>query len=183
MLSHSGPLGLVHRLLNVELLPFGCISTKDRELMQLETVQEGHPLSRTPTFGHLTIYCSPQVMLVHLAADAIPLGLCVAGQQVPQLLIRLGNCLVVRLLGFLEHLISLLNLHLAGHNVYRRQDGVSRLRGFLEILERLRPSYNSLGECPALLGQPLLLDYAKDCNDMRNVFLGVPPGENRDTEV
>ncbi len=33
MLSHSGPLGLVHHLLNVELLPFGCISTEDCELM------------------------------------------------------------------------------------------------------------------------------------------------------
>jgi hypothetical protein len=87
MLLHSGPLGLAHHLLNVEPLPFGSVSTKDHELMQLETVQEGHPHSRTPTFGHLTIYCSPQVTLVHLAADAIPLGLCVAGQQVPQLLI------------------------------------------------------------------------------------------------
>ena len=33
MLSHSSPLGLAHRLLNVELLPFGCISTEDCELM------------------------------------------------------------------------------------------------------------------------------------------------------
>ncbi len=33
MLSHSGPLGLAHRLLNVEPLPFGSISTKDCELM------------------------------------------------------------------------------------------------------------------------------------------------------
>ncbi len=33
MLSHSGPLGLAHRLLNIELLPFGCISTEDCELM------------------------------------------------------------------------------------------------------------------------------------------------------
>jgi hypothetical protein len=33
MLSHSGSLGLVHRLLNVEPLPFGCISTEDCELM------------------------------------------------------------------------------------------------------------------------------------------------------
>jgi hypothetical protein len=33
MLSHSGPLGLVHCLLNVEPLPFGSVSTKDRELM------------------------------------------------------------------------------------------------------------------------------------------------------
>ncbi len=59
MLWHSGPLGLVHRLLNVELLPFGCISNEDCELMQLKTVSEGHPLSQTPTFGHLTVYCSP----------------------------------------------------------------------------------------------------------------------------
>jgi hypothetical protein len=32
MLLHSGPLGLAHRLLNVEPLPFGCISTEDCEL-------------------------------------------------------------------------------------------------------------------------------------------------------
>jgi hypothetical protein len=104
MLSHSGPLRLVHRLLNVEPLPFGSVSTKDRELMKLETVQEGHPCSRMPTFGHLTVYCSPRVTLVHLAADTIPLGLCITGQQVPQLLIQLGNCLVMSPLGFLEHL-------------------------------------------------------------------------------
>ncbi len=59
-------------------------------------------------------------MLVHLVADAIPLGLCIAGQQVPQLLVRLGNCLVVSLLGFLEHLLGLLNLHLVGRNIYGR---------------------------------------------------------------
>ena len=57
-------------------------------------------------------------MLVHLAADAIQLGLCVAGQQVPQLLVRLGDCLVISSLDFLEHLMSLLNLHLVGRNVY-----------------------------------------------------------------
>jgi hypothetical protein len=118
MLSHSGPLGLVHRLLNVELLPFGCISTEDCELMQLETVQEGRPRLRTPTYGCLTIHCSPQVTLVHLTADAIPLELCVAGEQVPQLLVQLGDCLVVSLLGFLEHLLGLLNLHLAGRNIH-----------------------------------------------------------------
>ncbi len=72
-----------------------------------------------PIFGHLTVHCSQQVTLVHLAADTIPLGLCVAGQQVPQLLVRLGDCLVVSLLGFLEHLDSLLNLHLAGRNINR----------------------------------------------------------------
>ena len=38
MLLHSGPLGLEHRLLNVEPLPFGSVSTKDRERMQPETV-------------------------------------------------------------------------------------------------------------------------------------------------
>ncbi len=71
-----------------------------------------------PTFGHLTIYCSPRVTLVHLAADAIPLGLCIARQQVPQLLVRLGDCLVVSLLGLLEHLLGLINLNLAGCNIY-----------------------------------------------------------------
>jgi hypothetical protein len=71
-----------------------------------------------PTFGHLTVYCSPQVTFVHLAAEAILLGLCIARQQVPKFLIRLGSCLVVSLLGFLEHLLSLLNLHLAGCNIY-----------------------------------------------------------------
>ncbi len=72
---------------------------------------------------------------MHLAADAIPLGLCVAGQQVSQLLIQLGDCLVVSLLGFLKHLLGLLNLHLASRNIYTRQDGVLRTRGFLEILQ------------------------------------------------
>jgi hypothetical protein len=33
MLLHSGPLGLAHRLLNVEPLSFGCVSTEDCELM------------------------------------------------------------------------------------------------------------------------------------------------------
>ena len=71
-----------------------------------------------PTFGNFTIYCSPRVILVHLEADAIPLGLRVTGQQVPQLLVRLSNCLVVSLLGLLKHLLGLLNLHLAGNNIY-----------------------------------------------------------------
>jgi hypothetical protein len=33
MLSHSGPLGLAHCLLNVEPLPFGSVSTEDCERM------------------------------------------------------------------------------------------------------------------------------------------------------
>ncbi len=122
-------------------------------------------------------------MLVHLAADAIPLGLCVSGQQVPQLLVRLGDCLVVSLLAFLEHLGSLLNLHLAGRNIHRRQDGVPRLRGFLEILQCLRLSCNSLGENPALLGQSLLFNHSEDCNYVREVFLIVPTGVDRHAEV
>jgi hypothetical protein len=122
-------------------------------------------------------------MLVHLAADAIPLGMCIAGQQVPQLLVRLGDCLVVSLLGFLEHLTSLLNLHLAGRNIHRCQDGVLRLRGFLEILQRLGPSCNSLGENSALLGQPLFFNHSEDCNYVCEVFLIVPTGLNRHSEV
>jgi hypothetical protein len=55
---------------------------------------------------------------MHLVADVIPLGLCITGQQVPQLLVQLGDCLVVSLLGLLEHLLSLLDLHLADHNIY-----------------------------------------------------------------
>jgi hypothetical protein len=33
VLSHSGPLGLAQRLLNLEPLPFGCVSTEDCKLM------------------------------------------------------------------------------------------------------------------------------------------------------
>ncbi len=180
---HRGPLGLAHCLLNVEPLPFGCISTEDCELMQLKTVSDGHPRSWTPTFGHLTIYCSPRVTLVHLAADAIPFGLCITAQQVPQLLVRLGNCLVTSLLGFLEHLLSLLNLHLVGHNINAHGDSFLRTRGFLEILQRLQPPHNSLGEYPALLGQPLLIDDTEDWNDVCKVFLIVSTGVNGHTEV
>ncbi len=122
-------------------------------------------------------------MLLHLAADPIPLGLRVTGQEVPQLLERLGNCLVVSLLGFLEHLLSLLNLHLEGLNVNVCRDGVLGTRGFLDILQCLRPPYNSLGKHPALLGQPLLMDNLEDCNNVCKVFLGVPTGVNRHVEV
>ncbi len=122
-------------------------------------------------------------MLVHLAADTIPLGLCVAGQQVPQLLVQLGNCLDVSLLGFLKHLLGLLNLHLASRNIYGHQDGVSRFRGFLEILQCLGLSYNSLGKHLSLLGHPLLLDDLEDCNNVREVFLVVPTRVDGHAEV
>jgi hypothetical protein len=39
MLSHSGPLGLANRLLNVEPLPFGSIAVS--LLINLETAQQG----------------------------------------------------------------------------------------------------------------------------------------------
>ncbi len=113
-------------------------------------------------------------MLVHLTADAIPLELCITRQQVPQLLVCLGNGLVVSLLGFLEHLLSLINHHLAGHNINVCQDGFSRTSSFLEILQCLRLPYNSLGKHPTLLGQSLLIDDSEDCNNMHKVFLIVP---------
>jgi hypothetical protein len=54
---------------------------------------------------------------VLLAANEIPLGLRITGQEVPQKFIRLGNYLVVNLLGFLEHLLSLPNVQLAGLHI------------------------------------------------------------------
>jgi hypothetical protein len=122
-------------------------------------------------------------MLVHLTADTIPLGLCIAGQQVPQLLVQLGDCLVLSLLSLLEHLLSLLNLHLAGRNIYARQDGVLRICGFLKILRCLGPSYNSLSKNLALLGQPLLFYHSEDRNNVGKVFLVVPMGVNGYAEV
>jgi hypothetical protein len=115
MLLHSDPLGLAHHLLNVEPLPFGSVSTEDRELMQLKTVLVGHPHAWMPPYCHLTVYSSPRVTLMHLASNAIPLGLLITGQEVPQLLLCLGNCLLMSLLGFLKHLLGLLNFHLAQH--------------------------------------------------------------------
>jgi hypothetical protein len=141
MLLQSGLLGLKHRLLNVEPLPFGCISTEDCKLMYLKTVLEGHSCSRTPPFGHLTIHYSPQVTLMHLAANAIPLGPQIAGQKVSQLLVDIGNYLVMILLEILEQLLGLLNLHLAGLNVNICQDSVAASRRFFNILDCLRTAF------------------------------------------
>ncbi len=137
MLPHSGPLGLAHCLLYVEPLPFGHISSEDCELLQLKTVSESSPRVWMPSFGNITIYSSTQVTLVHLAANAIPLGLRVTRQEVPQKLVRLGNRLVVSLLGFLEHLLGLLNLQLVGLHVILEQ--VSSL-GPSNLLESLQCS-------------------------------------------
>jgi hypothetical protein len=91
MLSHNGPLGLVHCLLYVEPLPFESISSEDRELMQLKTVSKSSPHAWTPFFGNYIVYLSLQVTLMYLVANTIPLSLRVTGQEVPQKLIRLGN--------------------------------------------------------------------------------------------
>jgi hypothetical protein len=177
MLSQSGPLGLAHRLLNVEPLPFGSVSAEDRELMQLKTVLEGHPCAWIPPFGHLNIYFSPQVTLVHLAANAILLGLQITGKEVLQLLVHLGNCLFVSLLGFLEHLLGLLNLHLVRLNVNIQQDSVLGPSALYEILQPLELPHNSLSKLPALHFQPLL-DDVEDCNDVCKVFLSITRGKD-----
>ncbi len=52
-------------------------------------------------------------MLAYLVANAVPSGLQIAGQEILQLLIDFGNCLVMSLLEILEQLLGLLNLHLA----------------------------------------------------------------------
>jgi hypothetical protein len=116
MLMHSGPLGLAHSLLNEVLLPFGHISSEDHELMQLKTVSKSSPPTWTPPCGHLTIHSSPQFMLVHHAANLMPLelGLQITRQEITQKLICLGNSLVVSLLGFFEHLLGLAELQLVG---------------------------------------------------------------------
>jgi hypothetical protein len=56
-------------------------------------------------------------MLMHLVANAVPLSLRIAGQEVLQLLIDFGDCIIMSLLEVLEQLLCLLNLHLAGHNI------------------------------------------------------------------
>jgi hypothetical protein len=71
-----------------------------------------------PSCGHLTIHSSPPVMLMHLAADLIPLGLWVTRQEVPRKLVCLGNSLVVSLLGFFEHLLGVKEHQLAGLLVF-----------------------------------------------------------------
>jgi hypothetical protein len=156
MLSHSGFLGLTHHLLYVEPLPFGSISSEDCELMQLETVSESSPRVWTPSFGNITVYSSPRVTLMHLTANAISLGLHIAGQEVPQKLLCLGNCLVVSLLGFLEHLLVLLNLQLVGLHIIIHRDvnlGPSSLQ---KILQHSGQLVNSLGQLPALHLESLL---------------------------
>jgi hypothetical protein len=97
---------------------------------------------------------------VHLAANAIQLGLRVTKQEVPQELVHLGNCLVVLLLGFLEHLLCLLNLQVAGLHVIIQQDGSLGPSSLQEILEHSGQLCNNLPELPTLYVASLLLDDA-----------------------
>jgi hypothetical protein len=87
-----------------------------------------------PPLGILTVHSSLQVMLVHLAANAIPLGLGIIRQEISQLLVDFGDCLVMSLLEFLEHLLGLLNIHLAGLNV---TVGDVMSGGFLIVLQSI----------------------------------------------
>jgi hypothetical protein len=50
----------------------------------LQTVLESGPHAWMPPYSHLTVYSSPRVTLVHLAANTIPLGLQVTEQEIPQ---------------------------------------------------------------------------------------------------
>ncbi len=77
---------------------------------------------------------------MHLTEDAIPLGLRTTGQEVPQLLVHLGHCLVVSLLKILEQLLGLLNLHLAGLKsmfVETVSQDLAATRRFLNTPDRL----------------------------------------------
>ncbi len=150
--------GLVHSLLYVELLRFGSVSSEDRELMQLKTVLESNPRAWMPSFGNFTIYSSPQVTLVHLAVNTISLGLGVTGQEVSRKLVCLGVCLAVSLLGFLDHLLGLINPQLAGLHVIIQWDGILGPSSLQEILQDSSQLVNSFGQLPALHIESLLLD-------------------------
>jgi hypothetical protein len=70
-----------------------------------------------PPFSPLTIHSSLRVTLVHLMANVIKLGLQIARQEVSQLLVDFGNCLIMSLLEILKQLLGLLNLHLADGDI------------------------------------------------------------------
>jgi hypothetical protein len=126
--------------------------------MQLKTVLESGPRVWMPPYGHLTIYSSPRVTLVHLAANKILLGLQVTGKEVSPELICLGNCLAVLLLDFLKNLLGLLDLQFVGLHVIIGQDGFLGPSSFQEILESPGQLHNSLSKLPTLYIEPLLLD-------------------------
>ncbi len=62
------------------------------------------------------------------------------------------------LIGFLEHLLSLLNLQLAGLHVIIQQDGSLGPSSLQEILQCCGQLVNSLGKLPETYVESLLLD-------------------------
>ncbi len=64
------------------------------------------------------------------------------------------------LLGFLEHLLSLLDFQLVGLHIIIQRDSALGPSSLQEILERLGQLYNSLSKLTALCIQPFLLDDA-----------------------
>ncbi len=93
----------------------------------------------------------------HLMANPIPLGLRINGQEVPQKFVHLGNCLVVKLLGFLEHLLSLPNIQYADLHIILG-DSTLRPSSLLEILQHSGHLVYSLRQFPALHIKSLLAD-------------------------
>jgi hypothetical protein len=96
-------------------------------------------------------------MLMHLTENVIPLGLCITRQKGPQKFVCLVNCLVVNLLGFLEHLLSLLNLQLASLPVILG-DSTLGPSSLLEIPQQSGQLVYSLGQLPALHVESILSD-------------------------
>jgi hypothetical protein len=129
----------------------------------------------------LAIYSSPQDTLVHLLENAIPLELRITGQEVPQKLVRLGNSLIVSLLGFLEHLLGMHNLHLARLLVILGGCTLGP-NWLLEILQGSGQLVNNLGQLPTLHVESFLVDETYDCNDMHKVFFGISLGEDGNVE-
>ncbi len=72
---YGHPLGLAYRLLDVVFLPLGSIGGKDCELMQLKTVQECTIAPWALSLVLLDVYTSPQVTIMHLVHNTVPLGL------------------------------------------------------------------------------------------------------------
>ncbi len=74
-MSHRGPLGLVYSLLYIELLALGCIDREHRELIKLKAVLERGLCMGALALALCTVQRNPQIMLVLLTANLIPLGL------------------------------------------------------------------------------------------------------------
>ncbi len=70
------------------------------------------------------------------------------------------SCLVMLLLGFLEHLLGLLDLQLAGPHIITGRDGFLGPSSLQVILESPGQLHNSLSKLPTLYVEPLLLDDA-----------------------